>query len=325
MATLLFTLAALASAPDLLARAGALYDSGKYEAAGVLYRDAGRRGEQPAISWFNYGNCQARLSHRGEAAAAWRKALEWAPRFKRARTNLAILSEEDGQVGPAISEYGRLWDQDPKDPFPAVRLGEIHLGQSDPTGAVEWFQRALGAEPANSQATEGLVRSHLAAGDTMEARMVLSRWSEGAPDTLFSTLFARALLWERTGDWESARRNCENALALDSGKVDGWLLLARLLQKEGSDATASAVLGVACSRLPEASRLWKGWGQAAMRAGQAEVAEDAFVHALRLGEKSAKDQLRQLATWHDSRGEVGSAKRIRLFLSDSAAIPFGAH
>lgn len=317
MSALFFTLAALASSPDLLARAGALYDSGKYEAAGVLYRDAGRRGEQPAISWFNYGNCQARLSHRGEAAAAWRKALEWAPRFKRARTNLAILSEEDGQVGPAISEYRRLWDQDPKDPFPAVRLGEIHLGQSDPVGAVEWFQRALVAEPGNSQASEGLVRAHLAAGDILEARMVLSRWSDGQPDTLFSSLFTRALLWERTGDWESARRSCESALVLDSGKVDGWLLLARLLQKEGSDASASSVLGVACRRLPDAPRLWKGWGQAAMRAGQSEIAEEAFLRAVRLGEKSAKDQLRQLASWHDSRGEVASARRIRGVLVDS--------
>jgi Tfp pilus assembly protein PilF len=307
-----------AAAPDLVTKAGALYDSGRYEEAAVLYRDAGRRGEQPAISWFNYGNCQAQLKHRGEAAAAWRKALEWAPRFKRARTNLAILSEEDGQIGEAIAEYGHLWDQDPQDPFPAVRLAEIHLGQDDPAGAIEWFQKALAVDPASGQASEGLVRAHLAAQDTLEARMVLSRWTDQVRDSSAAGLFSRAMLWERTGDWESARRTCENALVFDSSRVDTWLLLARILEREGSDATASSVMGVACAQLPQEPRLWKAWGQTALRSNQPDVAATALLHALRLGDRSARDLLRQLAAWHEGRGETALGQRIRQAVVDSS-------
>ena len=304
-------------ADDPFAKAGIAYDSGHYEEAAVLYRDAGRRGNNSAIAWFNYGNCEARLNHRGEAAAAWRKALEWAPRFKKARMNLAILSEEDGEIGEAITEYDRLWDLDPKDPIAPLRLGEIHLSQSDPVGGILWFQRALEADPGNASAHDGLVRANLAAGDTLTARLVLSRWADMGNDTSATVLFSRALLWEKTGDWEEARRTCESVLVLDSAKVDGWLLLARLLQRAGSDATAVSVLKQATSRLDKEPRLWKALGQSALRAGQPQVAEDALVRALELGEKSARALLRQVATWHDGRGETASAQRVRTRLADS--------
>lgn len=306
---------------DPFAKAGIAYDSGRYEEAAVLYRDAGRRGNQPAIAWFNYGNCEAKLDRRGEAASAWRKALEWAPRFKRARMNLAILSEEDGEIGEAVAEYGRLWDQDPKDPLPPVRLGEIHLSQNDPVGSIHWFQRALDADPASATAYDGLVRANLAASDTLTARLVLSRWSDLGTDTSAALLFSRALLWERTGDWEQARRTCESALVLDSAKVDSWLLLARLLQREGSDATAVSVLKQATGRLDKEPRLWKALGQSALRAGQPQVAEHALLRAWKLGDRSARDLLRQVASWYDGRGEPTSAQRVRTVLTDSLLAP----
>jgi tetratricopeptide (TPR) repeat protein len=308
------------SGVDPFAKAGAAYDSGQYEEAATLYRDAARRGNQSAIAWFNYGNCLVRLKRRGEAAAAWRKALEWAPRFKRAHMNLAILSEEDGEIGTAIAEYGRLWELDPKDPLPAVRLGEIHLSQNDPMGGVQWFQNALDADPSSNAAHEGLVRAELSARDTATARLALSRWEDAGADTSSSLLFSRALLWERTGDWEAARRSCEMALALDSARVDGWLLLARLLQRGGSDATAVSVLEQASRRLEKEPRIWKALGQSALRSGQSDLALEALDKAWKGGDASAKGPLRQLASWHDSRGEVAQALRVRALLADSTKV-----
>ena len=302
---------------DPFAKAGIAYDSGRYEEAAVLYRDAGRRGNNSAIAWFNYGNCEAKLDHRGEAAAAWRKALEWAPRFKRARMNLAILSEEDGEIGEAVTEYERLWDLDPKDPIPPVRLGEIHLSQNDPVEGMHWFQRALEADPASAAAHDGLVRANLAAGDTLTARLVLSRWADLGTDTSATQWFTRALLWEKTGDWEEARRACESALVLDSARVDSWLLLARLLQRSGSDATAVSVLKQAAAHLDQSPRIWKALGQSALRAGQTQVAENALARAVELGDKSARLLLRQVASWYEGRGEIGSAQRVRTLLADS--------
>ncbi|HNY30497.1 MAG TPA: tetratricopeptide repeat protein [Fibrobacteria bacterium] len=296
---------------DLFTKAGIAYDSGRIEEAARLYRLAGRRGEQPAIAWFNYGNCQARLKRRGEAAAAWRKALEWAPRFKRARLNLAILSEEDGQVGVAVAQYEQLWELDPKDPLPAERLAEIRLSQNDAMGGIEWFSKALQADSTRASSHEGMVRAHLQARDTLAARRALTRWAQLGVDTASGPWVTRAALWERTGQWEQARTSIQQALALDSTRASSWMLLARILQRDGSDATAVVVLRQATRVLPREGRLWKALGQAAWRAEQGEEAFRALDTALSLGEAGASDLLERLAIWHQIRGELDLAKRAR--------------
>jgi Tfp pilus assembly protein PilF len=296
---------------DPFVRANAAYDSGQYEKAARLYQDAGRRGNQAAIAWFNYGNCQAQLGKRGEAAAAWRKAIEWAPRFKRARMNLAILSEEDGQIGDAANEYRRLWELDPQDATVAIRLGELQLAQNDPVGGVKWFQSALGADSASSSAYEGLVRAQLAARDTLGARLTLLRWSEALPDTSGRSWMSKAVLWERAGDLEQARRSCEAGLASDPHQVDGWLRLARIHQLEGAEATAVAVLQAATRAEPEKGRLWKALGQAALRAGDGEQAYQGLARAIEWNEPGSRDLARILSSWHQTRGEKELAERAK--------------
>lgn len=308
----ILAVSALAQAKvDLFAQAGTAYDSGQFEKAARLYRDAGRKGIQPAIAWFNYGNCQARLGKRGEAAAAWKKAIEWAPRFKRARLNLAILSEEDGQVGAAVAEYRRLWELDPKDASVALRLGELQLSQNDAVGGVEWFEKAIQLDSASTSGYEGLVRAQLMARDTLGARFSLERWTEFAVDSSARIWFGRSNLWERTGDLEQARIQCETGLAHSPANVDGWLRLARIHQLSHAEATAVAVLRTATDRNPREGRLWKALGQAALRASDGETAYQGLAKAVELGERGTEDLLRILSSWHDSRGETDLADRAR--------------
>lgn len=312
---LVFAVPSLAAKADPFALANAAYDSGQYEKAARLYRDAGRRGNQAAIAWFNYGNCQAQLGKRGEAAAAWRKAIEWAPRFKRARMNLAILSEEDGQIGDAANEYRRLWELDPTDASVAIRLGELQMGQDDPIGGIKWFQSALDADSGSSLAYEGLVRAQLEARDTLAARLTLLRWSEAVPDTSGRSWMSKAALWERSGELEQARRACEAGLAADPSQADGWLRLARIHQLEGAEATAVAVLRTATRALPDKGRLWKALGQAALRAGDGETAFEGLAQAVRHREPGAKELARILSSWHQARGEKALAARARTLWS----------
>lgn len=306
-----------ATKTDPFALANAAYDSGQYEKAARLYKDAGRRGNQAAIAWFNYGNCQAQLGKRGEAAAAWRKAIEWAPRFKRARMNLAILSEEDGHLGDAANEYRRLWELDPKDATVAIRLGELQLVQNDPIGGIKWFQSALEADSGSSSAYEGLVRAKLEARDTLGARLTLLEWTEAIPDTTGRSWMSKAALWERAGDLEEARRACEAALAYDPGQIEGWLRLARVHQLTGAEATAVAVLQAATMAAPDNGRLWKALGQAALRAGDGETAYQGLSKAIERNESGARDLARILSSWHQARGEKALAARSRALWSAS--------
>lgn len=304
-----------AAEADLLAQAGALYEKDDFAGAAVLYRKAARGGKQAAIAWFNHGNCMARLGKRGEAAGSWQKAIEWAPGFKRARLNLAILAEEDRQFAVAAVQYRRLWELDSKDATIALRLGEIQLEQTDPVGALLWFERALSLDSASGAAWQGMVRSALATSDTLAAREHLDRWEQRMQDTVAGPWFTLAALQERAGNLEASRRATERGLVMDPSRVEGWLRLARIGQLQGNDATAVAVLRQAVARLPAETRLWRSLGQAGLRAGDADAAWDGLSVALERGDAEATTYARILADWHERRGEAALATRARDLLS----------
>lgn len=307
--------AALAfAADDPLAKAGELYEKDDFAGAAKIYRQVARSGKQAAVAWFNYGNCQARMGKRGEAALAWNKAIEWAPGFRRARLNLAILAEEDRDWAVATVQYRRLWELDSTDVAIAMRLGEIQMEQDDPVAASTWFERALARDSLSSSAWSGLVRATLAMSDTVAARDLLYRWEASAQDTTTGAWFVLSDLQERAGNLEAARRAVERGLVLDPERVEGWLRLARIAQIGGNDATAIAVLRQATARLPDSGRLWKALGQAGLRAGDADAAWDGLSHAVERGESDCGTLVRILANWHERRGEAALAERARKLL-----------
>lgn len=302
------------AADDPFAKAGELYEKEDFAGAAKLYRQAARSGKQAAIAWFNYGNCQARLGKRGEAALAWKKAVEWAPGFKRARMNLAILAEEDRDWAVATVQYRRLWELDPKDGSVALRMGEILMEQGDPVGALLWYGRALVLDSVSMSAWSGMVRASLATSDTTAARALLYRCEISLQDTTGGAWFALSALQERAGNIEAARRAVERGLVLDPTRLEGWLRLARLAQIRGDEATAVAVLREAVSRLPEEGRLWKALGQAGLRAGDARAAWDGLSKAIESRESDVSTLVRILADWHERRGESALASRARRLL-----------
>ena len=302
------------AADDPFAKAGELYEKEDFAGAAKLYRQAARSGKQAAIAWFNYGNCQARLGKRGEAALAWKKAVEWAPGFKRARMNLAILAEEDRDWAVATVQYRRLWELDPKDGSVALRMGEILMEQGDPVGALLWYGRALVLDSVSMSAWSGMVRASLATSDTTAARALLYRCEISLQDTTGGAWFALSALQERAGNIEAARRAVERGLVLDPTRLEGWLRLARLAQIRGDEATAVAVLREAVARLPEEGRLWKALGQAGLRAGDAQAAWDGLSKAIESRESDASTLVRILADWHERRGESALASRARRLL-----------
>lgn len=307
-----------AAGDDPFAKAGELYEKEDFAGAAKLYRQAARSGRQAAIAWFNYANCQARLGNRGEAAQAWRKAIEWAPGFRRARLNLAILAEEDRDWAVATVQYRRLWELDPKDVSVVRRLGEIQLEQGDPVGSLLWFGRALELDSLSLESWSGMVRATLATSDTVSARSLLDRCEAVLQDTASGAWFSLSSLQERAGNLEAARRAVEHGLVLEPSRVEGWLRLARLAQMRGEDATAVAVLRQSVSRLPAEGRLWKALGQAGLRAGDADAAWTGLSGAVERREPDCGTFLRILADWHERRGEANLAARARALLETPA-------
>jgi len=305
---------------DPLAKAGELYEREKFDSAAAIYKQVARGGTQAAIAWFNYGNCMARLNKRGEAALAWKKAIEWAPNFRRARLNLAILAEEDADWAVATVQYRRLWELDPKDISVPLRMGEIQLEQTDPVGAILWFGRALDIDSSSGGAWQGLVRATLATSDTSTARSLLDTWESHLADTTAGSWFALANLQERAGNLDASRRSTERGLAMEPTRVEGWLRLARIGQLGGNDATAIAVLRQSLSRIPDEVRLWRALGQAGLRAGDAAAAYEGLRGAWARGDQESSTYVRILVDWHERRGEVALAERARAILDSAAAV-----
>lgn len=300
---------------DPLAAAGTRYEKGEWAEAAELYARAARSGRNAAIAWFNYGNCMVQLKRRGEAVAAWKKALEWAPSFKRARLNLAILAEEDRDLGLAVQQYRRLYELDRDDPLVPLRLGELNLDLEDPVGAEQWFLAARDADSLAPEAWKGIARARLAQGDTAGARRALSDWSSRIEDSTGREWFAVAGLWERVGNLEAARRATEAGLARAPNAREGWLRLARLSQLARDEATAVAVLRQAVAHLPDDTLLWRALGQAALRAQDASVALQALERA---GSGSETVRLaRLLAAWLEVRGDASGAARARALIAGS--------
>jgi tetratricopeptide (TPR) repeat protein len=295
----------------LLDKAGALYEKSDWKASAELYRLAARKGIDPAVSWFNYGNALAQMRKTGEAAAAWMRALEWAPRFKRARQNLAILAEENRNWGEAAKHWRILWDVDSSDVAPANRLGEISL-QSGATGdAAEWFARGRNVDSTSAAAHLGLARARLTAGDTTLALEALDRYApQAASDTTGRLVLSLGGLYEACQAWRRAERAYQDVLLVAPKSVQTWLRLARLSQLRKRDAEAVIVLRQALENVPGSPLLWKALGQAGARAGNARDAVQGYGKALELGDKSAKVGLRSLSGWLKARGETSLSTSV---------------
>jgi tetratricopeptide (TPR) repeat protein len=295
---------------QLLDKAGTLYEKGDWLGSGELYRQAARKGIDPAVSWFNYGNCQAQLKKTGEAAAAWLRALEWAPRFKRARQNLAILAEENRDWGEAVKHWRILWEVDSTDPSPANRLAEISLDAGHPAEAAQWFLRAKGVDSTSAAANLGLARARLTAGDTSSAIAALDEFRFLATaDTTGRLVLSLGGLYENAQSWSRAESCYQDALLVAPRSLQTWLRLARLSQLRHRDAEAVVVLRQALENVPDSPVLWKAFGQASARAGNGSEAVQGYAKALQLGDKSAKSGLRTITGWLRARGERTLAAR----------------
>jgi tetratricopeptide (TPR) repeat protein len=295
----------------LLDRAGALYEKSDWKGAAELYRLAARKGIDPAVSWFNYGNAMAQTGRTGEAAAAWMRALEWAPRFKRARQNLAILAEENRDWGEAAKHWRILWDVDSSDVSSANRLGEISLQAGAHGDAAEWFARSRNVDTTSAAAHLGLARARLGAGDTALALAALDRYAgQAGADTTGRLVLSLGGLYEACRAWRKAERAYQDALLVAPRNVQTWLRLARLSQLRKRDAEAVLVLRQALEQVPGSAQLWKALGQAGARAGNARDAVDGYTKALELGDKTAKAGLRTLQGWLKARGEAALSVQV---------------
>lgn len=93
-----FTWSHASTADEDFAKAGALFESGKFEEAAKAYESMVKNGFGSPDVLFNLGTARFRAEQRGQAALAWRQALVINPRHIESRQNLGFLGRKTGFI-----------------------------------------------------------------------------------------------------------------------------------------------------------------------------------------------------------------------------------
>jgi tetratricopeptide (TPR) repeat protein len=128
-------------------------------------------GEGPALGpeeWFAVG-CELEATSPHEARLAYRQALDLAPGFADAHTNLGRLYHQAGDVARAEAHYRQAMAHAPDDPIPCFNLGVLFDDLGRREEAVRMYREALERDPQLADAHYNLGLLYEAMGRRAEA------------------------------------------------------------------------------------------------------------------------------------------------------------
>src|SRR5205085_6602440 len=99
------------------------------------------------LAWDNMARLLMATGRLPEAEAAWRAALDAAPREARLHTALGTVAAAQGRLAEAVESLQRAVDLDPNDAQAWAQLGVVLFARQDLGFALDAFRRALGLAP----------------------------------------------------------------------------------------------------------------------------------------------------------------------------------
>ena len=173
---LLFVMSSFAaqSSFDLMERANALYRSGKFKQAILLYRKAEDRGADPVAVSFNIANSYYQMDKYPEAAAAYRKAVDYSEgNFAPALFNMASVYFRLKQFPECIAVYHRALKLDPDNISGWLYLGEAYTKTGNKIGALRAIENAYKQKKNDISIVYQLSEANIALNDFDRAVAVI--------------------------------------------------------------------------------------------------------------------------------------------------------
>ena len=183
------------------------------------------------------GNRAEAEGRSAEACAAYRAAVDAAPRYAPAHLNLGIGLEAAGDAGGALQSYERALALDPADPYVNYNLGKLLCTREDPERAERLLRRALECKPGLAEANVVLANLYDARGDLRAAAAQLEAVLKQRPQYLGALLNYAAVL-QKMGRWRDAESALRRALVADPGNIDALNALGSLTSQQGRLAEA---------------------------------------------------------------------------------------
>lgn len=174
--------------------------------------------QDPKNPYFHkgLGLAYATLKRFGDAADAFRKALELNPYYTDVRNDLGMALILDGKRQAGKAEFLAAFN-DPTNPTPEIssrNLGQAYFEEKNYAEAANWFRSSLNRNKEYADAYLGLADALVALGRAEEALATLETGSREAPG---STAIQLSLgeAYYRAGRFADARARLEEARKQD--------------------------------------------------------------------------------------------------------------
>ncbi len=193
-----------------------------------------------AESWVKLGQLYRMSNKPAEAEKAFNAALKAQPDDDEALTGLAMLYADAGDTKTAIEKLKAATNKNPNEAT-LTMLAEQYEAIHDYKAAAEVLRKALEMAPDNENIAKGLAQDLLASDQLDEALKLYQQMAADEPrDPSFQLSIAE--IYGAQHDLAKARQAMDKAKALDPHSRDVRIADAKLLELEGKNDQALAIL-----------------------------------------------------------------------------------
>jgi len=295
------------TANKLLDRANALYHNGRYVQAILMYRRAEERGADPIATSFNIANCLFRMEKLPEAAAAYRKAVDFSKgEFAPALFNLAAVLYRLLQYSESIAVYHRALRIDEKNISAWLYLAEAYQKTGDLVGALRALENAERLDPEDISIAYQLAEIHISLNEfDVAAALVRNAYIRNPDETDF--LIYIGDIYRLSKNYEASAGAYREALALQADNVNLLYKLADVLAEDKKNFLAMDILNQTLQINPSFSDAAIFLGNLAFEAQWQDRAEQAYMLAGQHGNREAIQGLRNLAYESEQKQQIQRA------------------
>ena len=304
---LVLTSFAQQSANEILNNANSLYNRGRYAQAMLMYDKAESRGADKVATNFNTANCLFRLEKFPEAAAAYRKSIDYSKgEFAPAMFNLAAVLYRIGQYSESIAAYHRALRIDEENISAWLYLAESYQKTGDRVGALRALENAARLDSEDISVAYQLAEIHISLNE-FDAAISLIRKAYIQNPTESDYLIYIGDIYRMNKEYESSAGAYREALTVSPDNVELLYKLADVLAEDDKPFLAINILNQALQIEPSFSDAAIFLGNLAFEANWKDRAEQAYLQAGKYGNTEAVQGLRNLAYDAEQKNQISKA------------------
>ena len=216
-----------------------------------------------------------------EACEQYRKAVNAAPGYARARLNLGVALEAIGDADGAIESYEAALAIDPANAYASYNLGKLLYARGALSRAEELLQSALKHKPGFPEAQVVLSNVYDAQGNLSAAASALEAALKQRPDWA-GALFNYGMVLKKLGRVGETESALSRAIEIEPENANACYELADLLHERGALHEAEKLLRLALEHKPEFLEARVLLGSVCKKLGDLPGAESCFRSAIAL-------------------------------------------